>query len=390
MCQLVARTTMPVFMGYISIGIPFGLLIVNAGYPWWIAPLMAIAMYTGAGQFFAVGLFVSGAPLSVIILAEFLLSIRHIFYALSLIERYKPLGWWRPYLMYSITDETFALVASSDVPEVFRGREGLYYTLVSCFDQFYWFMGCFIGAVAYGVLQKWNLTRFLSGIDFSLTTLFVVLLVEQVKKSRDYAGALCGAAACLFTVLLFKAGRFDSSGIIWVSICVALVLVFVLRGKSYVENSRAGMEEGLDSISPWGIGVALCLFAAFVFLMLALCTPGTVQPTAANPLTLSQALVAVFCSGAVVVATRVVPFVVFNRRKIPLAVRFIEKYSTTLIMAVLLVYCFKDPAYSVYPYGIPFAACAALSIVIHLLFRNSMVSIFGVTVVYMVAIRFFA
>ncbi len=390
MWNCVFKTTMPVFMGYISIGIPFGLLIVNAGYPWWIAPLMAVAMYTGAGQFFAVGLFVSGSPLSVVILAEFLLSIRHIFYALSLIERYKPLGWWRPYLMYSITDETFALVASSEVPEEFRGRDGLYYTLVSCLDQFYWFLGCFIGAVAFGILQKWNLTRFLTGIDFSLTTLFVVLLVEQVRKSRDYAGALCGAAACVLTVLLFKAGRFDSSGIIWVSICAALVLVFVLRGKSYVENSRNGVEKALDSISPWGIGAALGLFAAFVFLMMALCRPGTVSSSQVNPLTLRQALVAVFCSGAVVVATRVVPFVVFNRRKIPLAVRFIEKYATTLIMAVLLVYCFKDPIYSVYPYGIPFAACAALSVVIHLLFKNSMVSIFGVTVVYMVAIRFFA
>ena len=234
------KVTMPVFFGYISIGIPFGLLVVNAGYPWWLSPLMGIAMFTGAGQFFAIALFSTGTVLSVIVLAEFLLSIRHIFYGLSLIERYKNHIRRRPYLMYSITDETFALVTTVDVPAGVDA--GKFYNLVSFLDQSYWVIGCTIGAGTYEILEAYNLTQYLAGIDFALTALFVVLAVEQILSRHDVAGPVVGALICGFTVWLFKAGRFDSSGIIWVSICFGLAILFLLRGKSFYKNSR--MENG--------------------------------------------------------------------------------------------------------------------------------------------------
>ena len=83
------KITSPVFFGYITIGIGFGILFVDAGYPWWLTPVSSLFMFTGAGQYFAVALFAGGATLGEIFLVEFLLSIRHIFYGLSLIERYK-------------------------------------------------------------------------------------------------------------------------------------------------------------------------------------------------------------------------------------------------------------------------------------------------------------
>jgi hypothetical protein len=86
--------TLPVFFGYIAIGIPFGLMLVNAGYPWWLSPIMSMLMYAGAGQYVAVGLFAARAPLPAMVLAMLMVNIRHIVYGLSLMERFKTVGRW--------------------------------------------------------------------------------------------------------------------------------------------------------------------------------------------------------------------------------------------------------------------------------------------------------
>ena len=95
----IVKLTLPVFFGYIAIGIPFGLMLVKAGYPWWLAPIMSVAIYAGAGQYLAVGLFASGSSLGVVAVSQLLLNIRHIFYGLSLIEKFKNVGKWKPFLI---------------------------------------------------------------------------------------------------------------------------------------------------------------------------------------------------------------------------------------------------------------------------------------------------
>ena len=384
------KLTMPVFFGYISIGIPFGLLIVNAGYPWWISPLMGVAMFTGAGQFFAVALFSTGAVLSVIVLAEFLLSIRHIFYGLSLIDRYKSLSRYKPYLMYSVTDETFALVSTVEVPAEFD--RGKFYTLISLLDQCYWVTGSLIGAGAYKVLEAYDFIKYLAGVDYALTALFVVLAVEQVLSRKDILGAAVGAVVCGFTVFLFKAGRFDSSGIIWVSICFGLVELFMLRGKSYYRNSRTQSGEvvpsvGKDVNSKGGTIAAVLLMAVFVVVFMLFSRPHNLLSAGTEKLSLDSALIAVFASGAVVLATRILPFVVFAKKELPLFIRFIEKYAPPLIMAVLLVYCFKDVDYSRCAAVVPYFSCVFVAAVLHGIFRNSMASILGSTVLFMLLSR---
>ena len=112
----ILKLTMPVFFGYIAIGIPFGIMLVKAGYPWWLAPVMSLTMYAGAGQFIAVGLFAKGVSLSEIAIAELMVNIRHIVYGLSLIKKFKDTGKWKPYLVFALTDETYALLTVTDLP----------------------------------------------------------------------------------------------------------------------------------------------------------------------------------------------------------------------------------------------------------------------------------
>jgi 4-azaleucine resistance transporter AzlC len=224
-----ARLTVPVFFGYIAIGIPFGLMIVNAGYPWWIAPLMSLFMYAGAGQYIAVGLFAAGLPLTQILVTELFVNIRHIVYGLSLIDKFKAAGKWKPYLIFALTDETYAILTSVDLP---KGAEaGPFFGTIAMLDHLYWILGSVIGAAAYSVLEHYKLSGFLAGVDFALTALFVVILIEQIKKSKDFVPPLIDAVAGLAAVVLSRAGILPSSNIILVAIVFALAAILIARGR---------------------------------------------------------------------------------------------------------------------------------------------------------------
>ena len=175
-CLKVAiKITVPVFLGYISCGIAFGLVTVNAGYPWWLAPAMGILIFAGAGQFVAVPLFATGAPISVILITELLLNIRHIVYGLPLINQFNGCKRSKPYLIYALTDETFSILTTTEVPPGVRAEE--YYFTVSILDQIYWVGGSLIGGVA-GAMIRFDMT----GVDFALTALFAVLSIDQIQK----------------------------------------------------------------------------------------------------------------------------------------------------------------------------------------------------------------
>ena len=175
-CLKVAlRTTIPVFLGYISCGIAFGLITINAGYPWWLAPATGILIFAGAGQFLAVPLFAAGTPIPVILVTELLLNIRHIVYGLPLINQFKECRRFKPYLIYALTDETFSLLTTTTVPPDIPAED--YYFAVSILDQSYWVGGSLIGALV-GSMIPFDMT----GVDFALTALFSVLSIDQIQK----------------------------------------------------------------------------------------------------------------------------------------------------------------------------------------------------------------
>lgn len=188
------KITIPVFFGYLAIGIPFGLMLVSAGYNWWLAPIMSLLMYAGAGQYMAVALFSSGASLSVTAITMLLLNIRHIVYGLSLISPFKETGKWKPYLVFALTDETYALMTSCSLPK--GVSSGTFYGTIALLNHSYWILGSVIGAVA-GTLIPFSF----EGVDFALTSLFAVLLIDQVKKSKDFVPPIIGIIVTVLAIL---------------------------------------------------------------------------------------------------------------------------------------------------------------------------------------------
>ena len=188
--------TVPVMTGYLFLGISFGILLGQTGYglPW--AFCMALFMYAGSAQFLAVSLLANHASLLSSAIAIFLLNARHIFYGISLIDAYKGFGKKKPYMIFSLTDETYSLVTQNQPPAGMKRQT--YCFLVSLLDHCYWVAGCVIGSVAGNFIPI-----SFEGIEFVLTALFVTMFVEQWLSTSNHIPALIGVFATVISLMLF-------------------------------------------------------------------------------------------------------------------------------------------------------------------------------------------
>ena len=218
------KYSIPVLLGYIAIGMAFGLLLTDAGYPLWLAFLMSLWMYAGAGQYIAVGLFTGGVSLLQACLIQLVVNARHIAYGLSMINRFPKKGPAKLYMIFSMTDETFALLSSLPAVEnedfQFSGKDRDRFMLyVSIMDQCYWVTGSVIGAAA-GSLIPFSM----DGIGFALTALFIVLFLEQILRVRKPGVFVVSAAAALLAVFILPE-RF----VLLAGMVLALILSFIFE-----------------------------------------------------------------------------------------------------------------------------------------------------------------
>lgn len=177
--KYIFSVTIPILLGYIPLGIGFGLFASQSGIPVFVSTLMSIFMYTGAGQYLAVGLFAVNASFSSILITEILLNLRHIVYGLSLIREFDGIGKCKPYLIFALTDETYSILTNTKCPQNIDKKK--FYLGVSALNHFYWVTGSLTGAFLGKILQSKTNIDF-GGIDFALTALFAVLFVERMRN----------------------------------------------------------------------------------------------------------------------------------------------------------------------------------------------------------------
>lgn len=209
--------TVPVMTGYLFLGFGFGILALQSGLSLWWAMAMSVFIYAGSMQFVAVTLLSGGTGLLTAALTTLAVNARHLFYGISMIDRYKGTGRKKPYLIFSLTDETYSLVSQGQP----RQDGGRYYLLVSLLDQCYWVLGTLLGA-AVGQLLPINY----EGIDFVLTALFVTIFVEQWLSTKNHLPALIGLGASVLCLILF-----GSSSFLIPSMGLIALLLLLTRGK---------------------------------------------------------------------------------------------------------------------------------------------------------------
>lgn len=194
------KFSIPTLAGYFVMGIAFGLLMADLGFNFIWAGLMGLIIYGGTMQFVAVDLLATSAPLLTVALVTFLIHSRHIFYSISMIDKYKDRGKERPYLFYALTDETYALV-NLPAPE---GVDKAQFDLnLSVLNQCYWILGNITGALL-GSLSLINT----EGVDFAMTALFIVIFLEQLLTAEEYYPSIIGVSAALVCLIFLGPDNF--------------------------------------------------------------------------------------------------------------------------------------------------------------------------------------
>lgn len=209
------RDTIPVMTGYLFLGIGFGVLLHETGYGTLWSLAMGLFIYAGSAQYLTVSLLASGASLVSTAVSVLLLNARHLFYGLSMLERYQNTGKKKPYLIFSLTDETYSLVSQKEPPEGTKRHS--YYFWVSLLNHSYWVAGCTLGGLL-GAALPFSLR----GIDFVLTALFVMIFVEQWLSTKDHVPALIGAGSTAVCLLIFGKELFLIPSLILISILLTL------------------------------------------------------------------------------------------------------------------------------------------------------------------------
>lgn len=227
------KTTIPVFLGYIPLGMAFGFLLDGAGYHWGYAFLMSLFIYAGSGQFLAVVLLAAGAGLTEFVIATLLLNLRHAFYGLSLLEKFSDVGRFKPYLIFALTDETYALLTTTEVPS--GASKSRFYFYIAALDHIYWITGSVLGAVL-GSMLDLNL----KGMSFVLTALFVVLTIEQYFSSETRFPFVVAVGAGVISLILFSPDNMLLASIILGT------LILIGREKSIQGNVKVmkGIKKG--------------------------------------------------------------------------------------------------------------------------------------------------
>ncbi|MCR5826025.1 MAG: AzlC family ABC transporter permease [Oscillospiraceae bacterium] len=203
--------------GYVVLGIGFGILLRDAGYGVGWAFAMSLLIYAGSMQYVGVGLLSSGASLLTAALTTVTVNARHLFYSISMIERYRSAR-FKPYLIFALTDETYSILSDGKTPE--GADPDLYRLLLSAFNHLWWVSGSVIGSLLGSVIPF--STR---GIEFSMTALFLASFTEQWLTTQNHIPALTGLLSTFVCLLAFGPERF----LIPAMLLITLVLTLLRR-----------------------------------------------------------------------------------------------------------------------------------------------------------------
>lgn len=213
--KIILQKTFPVMTGYLVLGIGFGIMMEDAGYGLFWVLAMSIFIYAGSMQYLGVGLLTGGASMIQTAIATLMVNARHLFYGISMVDKYADEGKARPYLIFALTDETYSLVCTGDVPEGMDVHK--YNLLVSLFDHCYWVLGSAIGCML-GAIIPFDTT----GIDFSMTALFVTVFVQQWMDNKQHFPAICGVVVTALCLAVFGPDKFLIPSMVLITLVLSL------------------------------------------------------------------------------------------------------------------------------------------------------------------------
>ena len=210
--------TLPICIGFIVLGMSYGFLMRSKGFPLIYPMLMSLFIFAGSMEFVTVNLLLSDFnPLHVFFLT-LMVNARHIFYGISMLDKYKNCGWKKPYLIFAMCDETFTVNCAVTPPE--DVDKGWFMFFITLLNQIYWVSGATLGALL-GYIIHFDA----SGIEFVMTALFVVMFINQWEETKEHTPALMGLGCSLLCLVIFGSSNFIIPAMILIVLCLSLCKV---------------------------------------------------------------------------------------------------------------------------------------------------------------------
>ena len=201
--------SLPIMCSYFFLGAAYGIMMEETGFPWYVALLLSMTVYTGAFQFVLITFLSTGASLLTIAITALLMNSRQSFYSLTFLNDFKRMGKRKLYMIHSLTDETYAVNCTLELPR--KEKEDTMFG-VALLSHCYWMAATVAGAVL-GQLIPFEL----EGIDFCMTALFVIIFMDQWKKASSHIPALAGLTCGIVCLLIFGQSSFILPALLLVS-----------------------------------------------------------------------------------------------------------------------------------------------------------------------------
>ena len=203
--RLAAKTafpyTIPIFAGFWFLGLTYGIYMNVSGFSFWYPMLMSLTIFAGSIEFVTVNLLLGAFNPIQALAVTLMINARHLFYGISMLDRYRGTGWKKAYLIFGMCDESFSINCSAQIPE--GVDRGWFMFFVTLFNHLYWFTGATLGGI-FGSFLSFNT----KGLDFVMTAMFVVIFLENWLKEEDHTSSLLGLGISLICLLAFGAERF--------------------------------------------------------------------------------------------------------------------------------------------------------------------------------------
>ncbi len=229
---LAFKKSLAIMPGYIVVGIGFGVMMSDAGYSWIWCLAMCIFIFGGSMQYAAVGLLSGGASVLTTAIITLTIHARQFVYSLAMLDRYKGMGWVKPFLIFRLSDETFSIVSNeSSLPA--KVDRKTFYVGVTFFDEMWWIIGCVAGGLI-GPIIPFDTT----GVDFAMTALFIVIFIEQWRGNREHRPALTGLAVTFASLLMFGAEKFLIPALIVIISVLIALKKRIEKAEALKENRR--------------------------------------------------------------------------------------------------------------------------------------------------------
>lgn len=208
--------TVPIFAGFLLLGMTYGIYMNVSGFSFWYPMFMSLTIFAGSAEFVAVNLLLGPFRPFQALAMTLMLNARHLFYGISMLDKYRGTGLKKIYLIFGMCDESFSINCTAEIPEdVDRGWFMFFVTLL---NHLYWFSGAALGGL-FGSFIHFNT----EGLDFVMTAMFVVIFMEQWMKEKHHGSALLGLGLSFLCLLAFGPGRFMVPSMI--AILAALTLL---------------------------------------------------------------------------------------------------------------------------------------------------------------------